>query len=211
MSDQRIYVAQDTIEAAGEGTWMASKGSKMGFQVVMDFYTQMAIEGRCFHVRAGTITTPLTGDIAVTDTAAEMCVDAQTGYTVIPTRLNISVESINGGTLPEAYAKSVAAISTAGTAFIPLPILTGGAAASTTARVTAAGGVTVTAELATTTRQHFANTITAQADRILANETLRGIVLPGPACFYVQVAGTTAGPTYFGNLDYIELPTTAVS
>src|SRR4030042_1634156 len=159
-------VEQDSVAAAGEGTPMAVKCSKMGFLVVQDFYTQMAIEGRVYTVRAGTITTPLTGDINITDAAAEMCADAATGQTIIPVSLNVDLESFAGGTIPECAAKSVAAVSTAGTAFVPLPLLIGGAAAASTARVTAAGGVTVTAELATTTRVHFQNRVTAQADRI---------------------------------------------
>ena len=48
MSDQRILVAQDSLAAAGENTWTPQKGNKMGFPILMDFYTQMAMEGRVF-------------------------------------------------------------------------------------------------------------------------------------------------------------------
>lgn len=213
MTDLRVYVAQDTLEAAGEGTWVAAKASKMGYQVVMDWYTQMALEGRIYQVQAGTVTTPLTGDIDVTDTKAEMCADAATGYTIIPTCLRAILESHSGGTLSEITAKSAAAISTAGAVFVPLPLYTGGVAAATTARVAAAGGVTVAAELATTTRRHFYNQMTAVSDgRVFADKEFRGgPVLAGPACFYVQVTAVTAGPVYFADFDYVELPTASVS
>jgi hypothetical protein len=36
MSDERIYVAQDTLLAAGENTWVPKKGNKMGFAVMME-------------------------------------------------------------------------------------------------------------------------------------------------------------------------------
>lgn len=209
MSDTRIFVAQDTIDAGGEGTWMAAKGSKMGFQVMMDFYTQMAIEGRVYQVRAGTVTTHLTGDVEITDTKAEMCADAPTGTTIIPVYLNVHIEAL-GGTVPIIAAKSVATVSSAGTAFVPLPLKLGGAAATSTARVAAAGGVTVTAELATTTLRHYSATL-ATADMIFEWEPRTPPVLSDDKCFYVQAAGTTTGPNYYANFDYIELPTTSVS
>jgi len=213
MTEFRGIVAQDTVDAVGEGGYVGLKASKMGFLIVQDFYTQMAIEGRVYNVQAGTLTTPLTGNVNITDTAAEMCADAAAGYTIIPVYLNVSLESFAGGTLPECAAKSVGAVSTAGVAFVPLPLYMGGAAAATTARVAAtAGTVTVAAEVATTTRIHYANVVTAQADRILADvDLLVPPVLPGPACFYVQVSATTAGPVYFAHFDYIELPTTGIS
>src|SRR4030042_6236767 len=103
-------VLQDSLGSTGENTLVNLKASKMGFLVVMDFYTQMAIEGRVFQVRAGTITTPLTGDVDITDAKAEMCADAATGQTIIPVYLNVDLESFAGGTIPECAAKSAAAV-----------------------------------------------------------------------------------------------------
>src|SRR3990167_7476953 len=155
MTDLRGYVAQDSLQAAGENTWVDLKASKRGELIVIDWYKQMALEGRAFQVRAGTITTPIVGDLLITDSAAEMCADAATGTTIIPTYLNIGIR-LGTGILHEYAAKSVGAVSTAGTAFVPLPLLMGGSASVATARVSAAGGVTVTTEAATTTRRHWA-------------------------------------------------------
>ena len=214
MSDQRIYVAQDTISAAGESTWVNARGNKLGFQVAQDFYTQMAIEGRVFQVKAGTISVPLVGNVPITDTAAEMSADCVLGTTIIPVACNISF-NLAAGTLFESAAKSVATVSSSGAAFIPLPLYSGGAAATTTARVAAtAGTVTVTAEAATTTLRHFSwsQPIAAGAWNTWYDwEPRTPPILNGPRCFYVQIAGTTTGPSYFASFDYIELPTTAVS
>ncbi|KKK72934.1 hypothetical protein LCGC14_2898900, partial [marine sediment metagenome] len=154
MADQRIYVAQDRLDAAGENTWMAQKGTKMGYPIVIDFYTQMALEGRIFQVKAGTISAPAVGDIVITDTAAEMAVDAPLGTTIMPVYFNISY-NLAAATLFEAAGKSVATASTVGAAFVPLNLKSDGAAAASTARVaqtgSAAVGVTVTAETAATT------------------------------------------------------------
>jgi len=124
---------------------MAAKGSKMGFQVVMDFFTQMAIEGRVFQVRAGDIATPLIGDVPIADTKAEFCADAASGTTIIPCYASIGI-TLLAGTANQIKIQSVGVVSSAGTAFVPLPMLAGGRAAASTARAATAGGVTVTAD-----------------------------------------------------------------
>ena len=212
MADVRIKVAQDTVDAAAEGSWMAAKGSKMGFQVVMDFFTQMAIEGRVFQIRAGDIATPLIGDVPIADTKAELCADCVSGTTIIPCYASIGV-TLLPGTANQIKIQSVGVVSSAGTAFVPLPLYMGGAAATSTGRVGAAGGVTVTAEVATTARLHFAagagtaNTLNAP----VIWEPRGGPVLAGAACCYIQIGATTTGPSYFATLNFVELPTTAVS
>lgn len=212
MADTRIYVAQDVLPAVGETAWTEWRGSKRGEAYITDFYLRHVLEQRAYQVRAGTITAPLTGDILITDAAAEMSADVASGTTIIPVYLNAHVESLNGGTLHEIAAKSVATVSSVGAAFTPLPMYSGGPASVATARVAAAGGVTVTAELATTTLRHFSNLVAVAGDVILANHEWRmPPVLNGPRSFYVQVAGTTAGPLYFAHFDFIEMPTIAVS
>lgn len=209
LAEIRYYVAQDSLEAAGEGTWVAAKANKMGFPIVMDFYTQMALEGRVYQVRAGTVTTHLTGDVEVSDTKAEMAADPPLGRTILPVYLNVHVEAL-GGTVPIIAAKSVATCSTAGAAFVPLPLYRGGVACTSTARVAAAGGVTVTAELATTTLRHYSATL-ATADMIYEWEPRTPPIVNGAGCFYVQVAAAATGPNYYANFDFIELPTTNIS
>lgn len=218
MVDQRIYVAQDTVPAASENTWVPKEGNKMGYEIQQDFYTQMAIEGRVFQVKAGTISVPGVGDIKITDTAAEMCVDVTSGTTVIPVFANVSLNlAVNVKT--EVAGKSVGVVATVGAAFVPLPLLMGGSAAVSTARVaetgSAATGVTVEAELATTTLRHFSFDQPIQAGAWDAThdwEPKAPPVLSGASCFYIQVAAdATAGPSYFAHFDFIELPTANIS
>lgn len=190
----------------------------MGDLVIMDWMTHAIMMGLGYQVRAGTITTPLVGDVVITDTAAEMCVDALSGYSIIPMYANISIR-LGTGTLHEYAIKSVGSVSSAGTAFVPLPLrtknpITGGTAtaAVTTARVQAAGAVTVTAELATTTVRHwsFANPVAAGAGHEPVEhvwQPLHPPFLDGATCLYVQIAATGTGPSYYANLDYIEAPT----
>ena len=207
----RAIVNADSLRSLSDGVTEKIGMSPRGELLVVDFYTRLALEGRIFEVRLGTITTPLTGDVNITDAAAEASTDAATGMTIIPLYLNVDLESFAGGTLPECTAKGVAAVSTSGGVFVALPRMTGGNAATQVSRVAAAGGVAVPAELATTTNRYFGNRVTAQADRILADHAfLPPPVLKGPACFYVQIAATTAGSVYFANYDYAEIPTTSL-
>ncbi len=182
----------------------------LGQLVVCDFYQGMILDGRGYQVRAGTITTPLTGDVLITDTAAEMCADAASGTTIIPVFMQVDIEAL-GGTLPQVTAKSVATVSSAGTAFTPLPLKSDGSAAVSTARVQAAGSVTVTAELATTTVRHYARTIAVAGDVQAQWEPLAAPILVGARCFYVQVGSVTTGSTYFAHFDYLEVPSLLVN
>ena len=52
---------------------------------------------------------------------------------------------------------------------------------------------------------------TAALEPLADHEWKMPPILNGPRCFYVQIAGVTAGPTYFASFDYIELPTLNVS
>ena len=218
-----LTVRQTNLAAVTEGSSVYGTASRMGHMVTMDFYTWAALAGAGFQVRAGTITTPLVGRVAIADATAEYCVDCVSGYTIIPVNSNISIRL--GATLTHEYAiKSVATVSSAGAAFVPLPLRNaspnGGAAiaAITTARVAAAGGVTVTAELATTTLRHWSwsnptgNTTAGTNLGIFGQPPLDWSpqmppVLAGARCLYAQIAAATTGPSYYASLDYLEFLT----
>ncbi len=210
------YVNQKSPRAESEGVWAGLKANKRGEACVIDFFTEMALEGRAFQVRAGTITTPLTGDVLITDTKAEMASDIILGVTFIPVFLNIAIR-LGTGTLHEYAAKSVAAaVTTPGTAFVALPLYTGGVASLCSASTGAAGGVVVAAEVVTTTRRHwsYSNPVAVAAGHSWTTHVWEPRVPPvlaGVASFYVQVAATTTGPDHYSSYDYIELPTISVS
>lgn len=187
---------------------------RSGALMVMDFFTKAMLDCRGFQIRAGTITTPLVGDVAITDTNAEFAADPAAGMEIIPVFQNISVR-LGTGTLFEFATKGVANASSAGAAFVPLPLngatlspLTGAVpVASTTARVAAAGGVTVTAELATTTTRYWSFAQPIAMGAYVADckwEPLRPPRIPSGRCLYTQIAAATTGPSYYANLDFLE-------
>ena len=222
MTDGRFEVRTILDAGGNENGLRNAMVNKQGMLVVMDFYAHMAMMGAAYQVRAGTITTPLVGDVVITDTAAEFCVDAIAGGLILPVYQNISIR-LATGTLHEYATKAVNAVSTAGAAFVPLPLRnlgSGGAAAATaaskgvTARAATAGGVTVTAELATTTQRlwGYSNPVAGGAgnDNVPLDWIPRmPAPLSGPVCLYTQIAATTTGPSYYANLDFIIVPPSA--
>lgn len=205
MADETKLLFQ--TDTPGITQFSTPRMSPEGFQIVVDWYTYQLQKGRCFQIRAGTISVPLVGDVVITDTAAEMCVDAPAdNMTIIPIYCNISI-NLGTGTVHEYQGKSVATVSSSGTAFVPLPLKSDGGDAASTARVQAAGAVTVTAELATTTLRHFGRGGAIAHGAYLGDLEWEPRVPPqliGPRCFYVQVAAAGTGPSYFASIDYIE-------
>ncbi|MDP6076945.1 MAG: hypothetical protein QF638_02045 [Acidimicrobiales bacterium] len=188
----------------------------LGEQIVMDWIQKAVMDGMMYQVRAGTISVPLVGDVVLTDTAAEMAADVASGTSILPVSLNIAV-NLGTGTLHEYAAKSVATVSSSGTAFTPLPVRTDGPAAVSSARVQAAGSVTVTAETATTTMVHWhgANPLAV----VTAGGGFQGVhyvqlipapLLTGARSFYMQIAATGTGPSYFANFNYVEVASALV-
>lgn len=208
----QLQVGQDTLRAESEGNQVYFKGSKRGEACVIDFYTEMMLEGRGFQIKAGTITTPLVGDVVITDTASELAVNAVQGLAVIVVFFNLSIR-LGTGTLHEYALKSVdgAATVTTGT-FVPLPIMmeSNAVASQATAAVSAAGGVAVVAEAATTTRRlwSYSNPLAIAAGHSPGSinyQPRSPHTIANNAHVYAQIAATTTGPSYYASLDYIEL------
>ena len=215
--DVMVKSGQHSIQAVGEDNFVDWKGSKRGEGCVIDFYTEMILEGRGFQVKAGTVTTPLVGDVLIIDTAAELCVDAPQGICDIIVFANISI-NLATGTLHEYAIKTVDAVSTGGTAFVPLLLLgdTDGSACMSTARVTAEGGVTVSAEAITTTRRLWSvsNPLIVAAGHEITTHNYQPRMphaIANAGCCYMQIGAAGTGPSYFATLDFIELPWVSVS
>ncbi len=220
MSQLYAYVNDLTLQANAEGGAVGLQATKRGELRVTDFYTQMLLQGRMYQIRAGVIATGVAMDAVITDTAAEGSVDAAAGTAIIPVNFRLAFDNIATATTVKARVNAVGVVSSAGTAFVPLPLLQGGVAGVATARVANNGGVTVTAETVTTTRQLFAYSdvdtetpttgVGAEAGpnaSITAAAARFNYVGKGAACVYVQLGATTAFPLYYFQLDYIEIPT----
>ena len=212
MSDIRAVVNDSSLSAGAEGNPMSLTATKRGELVMVDFYTAQALRGRAYNVTIGTISVPVVGDVLITDTKAELATSANTGTTLIPVSTNVSF-NLAAATLFESAGKSVGAVHTIGTEQAALPLKIGGAAANTFTTASAAGGVVVAADVVTTTRRHWSwsQPIAAGAWPTWYDWNPKiPPVLTGPACYYVQVAGDTTGPSYYASYDFIELPSANV-
>lgn len=202
-----------------EQTQAPGISSRLGLEAIMDFYTYAAVAGWAYQVKQGTITTPVVGQVPITDAAANLAVACPASTTIIPVSCNVTYR-LAAGTLFETAGKSAASSTmSGGTAFIPLPLRTLGpsnaasAAATSTAMVAAAGGVTVTAELATTTRRHFAwsQPIAAGAWPTWYDWNPRvPPILAGPSSFYIQIGGAGTAPSAYCHFDFLEILTAAL-
>ena len=191
--------------------------TKRGELEIIDFFTSKALEGCAYQVRAGNTDTGQDPGNTLTDSQAQMCVDAGLGVTIIPCAIRLAMLDVANATTLSCYMKAVGAPSTVGTVFLPLPLKQWGPPARSTARVMAAGGVTVPGELATTTvRLWEFLALQTQSATVLAVGALGTIVAQnykpilryigkGPTCVYVQVASTAAFTLHFGVVDYVEL------
>ena len=181
----------------------------LGQQIVMDFRTKGILDGSGYQVKLGSISAPVTGDgPAITDTAAEISVDAGAGAIIMPLEAWVSRHAITGD-VSGVQLNTVQVVSSSGTAFTPLPLRTGGTAAGlTTARAAATGAVTVTADAVTTTATLFnahsaeggTTTDTFITSPVVRYEPLFSPVLVGAASLYLQVAIMT----YFAAINYLE-------
>ena len=204
------------LEVPGLSSWVEKKVSARGEQRIIDFLAEMLTEGRCYQVRLGTVTTPVAMDSVLTDTAAELCYDALSGLTIIPIKLGVAPREIATALTVSVALKGVGAVSSAGTAFTPLPLLQGGAGASGSARAANNGGVTVAAELTTNTVKifEFESNFTQAPTTILGAMALLPVALAnaklqyvgkGPACIYLQLGAATAFPLTHSYLNVVEL------
>jgi len=213
MTDLQGTVMRGSQGGFGNQSPVAVHLNTLGQQVVMDWLQKAVMDGDMYNIRAGTVTTPFVGDVAITDAAAEMSADVALATSIIPVHLNIAIR-LGTGTLHEYALKSVATVSSGGDAFVPLNVRSGASASVFTARADAAGGVTVTAELGTTTPRHWAYSQPIAMGAYNGSSDVQLIpapVLVGPRSAYVQIAATGTGPSYYASMDVIEYATELIN
>ena len=202
-------MAQDIAKVSTNARGLTNGGDSLlwvdgsGGLVIMDFLTKAILDGHGYQVRLGALTTPVTGDVEVTTVAAEASADSVAGLVLMPVHFTFDLEAL-GGTLPQASVKMTATASTAGTAFTPLPLLTGGRASTSTARAAAAGGVTVVDDATTTTRLIYASHQAAMGNFECDVDLYGRGIVSGAGNIYVAVGSVTTGSTYFMALSYLE-------
>ena len=183
--------------------WLDSSGAT----VTMDFLTKSILDGRGYQIRLGVLTTTAETDINITTLAAEISADSAAGLVLMPTHFTAIMENLSGGTLPDTRVMMTATASTAGDVFVPLPLLTGGAVASSTARADLAGGVTIVDDAVTTTSMLYGSVIAAVGNFQIDIDLLGRGMVSGAGNIYVAQGTVTAGFEGFLALSYLEFTT----
>lgn len=223
MSDVNPLRAQGVVNyktqrAAGEGVFVDLKMSKRGEACVIDFYTEMVLEGRGFQARAGLLTTPVSGDVEITTVNAEMAVDALNGLAILIVYYNLAI-ALGTATLYEYGLMTAETASSGGDLFTPLLLLgdTNGATSNAQCRVDEAGSTIVTADAITTTRMlwHGASPVSraaagAEESQHVYQPRTPHIIANDASCWATVGADTTA-PEYFATLEWIEMPWVNIS
>ncbi|MHC4867017.1 MAG: hypothetical protein ACYTEX_23310 [Planctomycetota bacterium] len=115
-------VRQDTYDNNPEGSEKVPRSNRRGELVVCDFWTQLMLDGRIFHMQVGTESAGVNTTTTAADTLVMMVVDGLDGWTLLPVLYEVSVDAAAAATQPEAYLEidnAKVRYNTGGTAFVP--------------------------------------------------------------------------------------------
>lgn len=123
MAIQAGKVRQNTYESYPEGTERELRVNRRGELVVIDFWTQLVIDGRMFHMQVGTEDAPTATCGTLDDTLAHMLVDGKVGTTYIPAYADAQLATYAATTVPPMAMLEIdrakARYSSGGSAFVP--------------------------------------------------------------------------------------------
>jgi len=196
--------------------------------IVIDFWTQLVLEGRMFHIQIGTEDAPVDTTTSPDDVTVWMLVDGQAGTTYIPTYIDVwastfgnTAETLEG--LVE-IDRSKARYSTGGTAYVPENMRTDRPRASTAAAAYVGTDITASAKSAVPASMEIARVSYCETTPSATNEPC-DFNMNAPKLYSVQerpavaVVGVGSIITHFGSgtadckgyglMEWAELPTSA--
>ena len=123
MSDREPFVSRSTVfPPLEEGGQDRAVVNRIGFQVIVDFWTQLALSGFTYHMQFGTENAGATFTAALDDQLAMFLVDQNAGYALIPMLMEINPGVVAGATLLQTMLeldKAKNRENSGGTAFTP--------------------------------------------------------------------------------------------
>jgi len=120
--DKTFKVRHNTIAPVAEGMADQAVVNRMGFQVVTDFFTQMILSGRAYHVQVGTEDAGVETAAALDDQLAFMICDNSAGNCMMPLLYEATPGVIAAATLIQAALtvdKDIVRYASGGTAYVP--------------------------------------------------------------------------------------------
>lgn len=223
-------VRQNTYEAHPEGVDRELRINKRGEAVMVDFWTQLVLDGRMFHMQIGTESAPVDTTTTIADTLVWMLLDTTLGTTTIPAYCDVWLSAIgNTSASLEAMLEIDRAknrYSTGGTAFVPENMRTDRPRASTCYKcyvgtdITAAAKTAVPGSMEIARKGPFETTPTATNEPCDFNSNLRPLfvarqqptaVVVDTGSVLVHYGASTLDSSGFGVLQWAEIPTDNVT
>jgi len=197
--------------------------------IVVDFWTQLVLEGRMFHIQLGTENAPVNTTAVPDDILVWCLVDGQAGTTIIPSFVDITLTTfantaVTGDAMLE-IDRAKNRYTSGGTAYVPENLRTDRPRASNAAAyvwstdIVASAKTAVPGSIEIARKKLFdaAPTTTNEPSDFLANLRPLYTVATQPAVAIVGVgsmiihAGCATADTYlYGMAQWAELPTSAV-
>jgi len=215
--------AADGEEVAG---FAVSKRQEL---IVVDFYTQLVLEGRMYHMQIGTEDAPVDSTTSVDDQLAWAMIDTTAGTTTIPTYIDVWVCTV-GNT--SATLQAMVEVDRAknryvsgGTAYVPENMRTDRPRASTVTKAYVGTDVTIAAKTAVPGSMEIARAVYWETTPSATNEPCDFVMniprlysikdrppvaIVGVGSLILHLGAGTADSPCYGVMEWGELPTTAV-
>lgn len=120
--EDAFLVRHSALPPVAEGLPDRAIVNRMAMQVVVDFFDQLVLSGRVFHVQLGTEDAGVNSTTAIDPALVSMVLDNNAGYAMIPMLYEVTPGVIAGATLVQAMLevdKAKVRYSSGGTAFVP--------------------------------------------------------------------------------------------
>ncbi len=120
-------VRQNKYDRWLDGQDRAPRSNRRGEAVICDFWQQLVLDGRMFHMQIGTESAPVNATIDIADTLVWALVDGVAGTTIIPSLYEVSFDLLTDATDIDVMLeidRSKARYNTGGTAFVPANLRT---------------------------------------------------------------------------------------
>lgn len=222
---QLLRVRQDSYESYAEDQERPPRGNRRGELVVIDFWTQLVLDGRMFHMQIGTESTGVDCTTTLDDELVWMVVDGVDGWTLLPALYEVSIDTLASGTTPEAKLeidRSIIRYNTGGTSYVPENLRTDRPRVSVAASphvgtdITTDAKSTVPASIEIGHHTFYEDAIGTGTGSEFHYYTLNARERPLPAVVGIgsiccHFGCTTSDITGFGCLQWAELPSESVT
>lgn len=222
-------VRQGTYDNYNEGEDRPVRVNRRGELVVIDFWTQLVIDGRVFHMQIGNESAPVNSTTTVDDQLVWMVVDNEVGLTMLPAYVDIQLQTATttAAALEACFEidRAKARYNTGGTEYAPENLRTDRPRPSRAADAYVGTNITTNTKTAVpgsmeiARKAYFETAMTASNEPVdfIANLTplfsarqRPGASVVGVGSMVVHFGATTALCTGYGVFQWGELPSESI-